>query len=160
MRERNKVESLRQDTNRGSSPPWKDPMDQGRSVLRNGEGRHVQAMELWEDQVRSIPKRQAWLEDIRKAPEPGKPSSSVEEEEEQQQQGRSQGCSRQDHCFITSYSYRSVEEPQSKKTWLEPCLVCKAISQNFSEMLPAGATVTQVQSCETIAKGRLFPKVP
>ena len=134
-------------------------MDQGRSLLRNGEGRHVQAMELWEDQARSVPKRQARLEDSRKAPEPGKLSSSVVEEEEQQQ-GRSQGCSRQDHCFITSCSYRSVEEPQPKKTWLEPCLVCKAISQNISETLPAGATVTQVQSCETIAKGRLFPKVP
>ena len=57
-------------------------MDQGRSLLRNGEGRHVQAMELWEDQARSVPKRQAWLEDSRKAPEPGKLSSSMEEEEE------------------------------------------------------------------------------
>ena len=42
-------------------------------------------MELWEDQARSVPKRQARLEDSRKAPEPGKLSSSMEEEEEQQQ---------------------------------------------------------------------------
>lgn len=115
-------------------------------------------MELREDEARSVPKRQAWVEDSRKAPEPGKPSNSVEEEE--QQQGRSQGWSRQDHCFITSCSYRSVQEPQLKKTWVEPCPVCKAISQNISERLPAGATVTQVQSCGTTAKGRLFPKVP
>lgn len=64
-------------------------------------------MELREDEARSVPKRQAWVEDSRKAPEPAKPSNSMEEEE--QQQGRSQGWSRQDHCFITSCSYRSVQ---------------------------------------------------
>ena len=98
-------------------------MDQGRSLLRNGEGRHVQAMELWEDQARSVPKRQAWLEDSRKAPEPGKLSSSMEEEEEQQKEEEKQAEDEDKES--------EEEEEKQEHHWLEETQEPASISFSY-----------------------------
>lgn len=81
------MESLRRDTNRGSSPLWKDPM--GSRQVSSEEWRRKTCTSHGILRGSSEVKGQAQLEDSMKAPEPGKQSSSVEEEEEEQQQGRS-----------------------------------------------------------------------